>query len=49
MQEAEADLEKLRILGLAIARLRIALAGGVDERGACQWWYAGMSPRYVWR
>jgi 2-keto-3-deoxy-6-phosphogluconate aldolase len=41
MQEAEADLENLRIMGLAIAGLRIALAGGVDERGACQWWYAG--------
>lgn len=26
MQEAEADLEKLRIMGLAIAGLRIALA-----------------------
>jgi hypothetical protein len=35
------SLENLRIMGLAIAGLRIALAGGVDEKGACQWWYAG--------
>ena len=41
--------EPKKIMGLAIAGLRIALAGGVDERGACQWWYAGMSLRYVGR
>jgi hypothetical protein len=28
--------EPKKIMGLAIAGLRIALAGGVDERGACQ-------------
>ena len=42
MQEAEADLEKLRIMGLAIAGLRIALAA-VWTRGGCKWEYVGMS------
>lgn len=32
MQEAEADLENLRIMGLAIAELRIAFGGGVWTR-----------------
>jgi len=46
MQEAEADLEKLRTMGLAIAGLRIALAAvWTREVGGCKWEYVAMSLR----
>ena len=44
MQEAEADLEKLRIMGLAIAGLRIALAAVWTREVAAS---GSMSVRYV--